>query len=135
MMIGIWSSYSKIVLYFNSTALILAFCIPLMIAPIKWAKVFRWPIPEHDHLAVYFGRCLGGVCCILALFGFTVMHDSSLLPLFYNLGLVVDIVMIVIHAYGGIKKIQPITETIEIIFWISQVVLGLCFYPGPQITL
>jgi hypothetical protein len=51
------------------------------------------------------------------------------------MGIGIYIAMIAIHVCGGIKKIQPITETVEILFWVGQVVLSLCFYPGTQIFL
>jgi hypothetical protein len=132
-MVGIWSSYSKIFTIFNATALIVVFCIPMMIAPMKWARLLRWPIPDHEHLAIYFGRCLGGFAFILALFGLKAVTNSSLLPFYFDLGLGIYIAMIAIHVYGGIRKIQPMTETVEILFWVGQVVLTLCFYPGTQV--
>jgi hypothetical protein len=135
MMVGIWRSYTEIFIYINTTALLLAFCIPMMIAPMKWAKVLRWHIPDHEHLAIYLGRSLGGFACVLALFAFKAMKDSRVLPFYFDMGLGIGIAMIVIHAYGGIRKIQPVTETVEILFWIGQVVLTLCFYPGTQIFL
>lgn len=134
-MVGIWSSYSRIFVYVNATALILTFCIPMMIAPMKWARVLRWHIPEHEHLAIYFGRCLGGFACVLTLFGLKAATNSSLLPFYFDLGLAINIAMIAIHAYGGLRKIQPMTETVEILFWLGQVVLTLCFYPGTQVFL
>lgn len=132
-MIGIWSSHTKFFIYVNSIALILAFCIPILIAPMKWAKVLRWHIPDHEHLAIYFGRCLGGFAFILALFGLKAMNDPNVLPFYFDMGLAIYLAMIAIHAYGGIRKIQPMTETVEILFWIGQVVLTLCFYPGTQL--
>ena len=132
-MVGIWRSWTEIFVYVNTIALIFAFCIPMMIAPMKWAKVLRRHIPDHAHLAIYLGRCLGGFACVLALFAFKAVNDPNLLPFYFDVGLGIDIAMIVIHAYGGIKKIQPMTETVEILFWIGQVVLALCFYPGTQV--
>jgi len=34
-----------------------------------------------------------------------------------------------LHAYGAIKKIQPVTETVEIILWVVLFLVTLCFYP------
>ena len=37
--------------------------------------------------------------------------------------------MVVLHIYGAIKKIQPITETLEIGLWVGLLFLSLAFYP------
>jgi len=33
------------------------------------------------------------------------------------------------------KQIQPISETIEIVFWLAQIIICLCFYPAKTIAL
>ena len=38
--------------------------------------------------------------------------------------------MTLVHVWGAIRRIQPVTETIEIAFWAGLIVLGLLFYPG-----
>jgi hypothetical protein len=48
---------------------------------------------------------------------------------------VVFTLMFFVHVYGAIKKIQPITETLEIGFWMILFVLNILFYPATSITL
>jgi len=36
-----------------------AFVGPILLAPLRWAKVMQWSLPEDTDLTVYFGRCLG----------------------------------------------------------------------------
>ena len=43
--------------------------------------------------------------------------------------------MFVVHVYGAVKRIQPITETLEIGFWMILLVLNTLFYPATSITL
>jgi uncharacterized membrane protein len=43
--------------------------------------------------------------------------------------------MFFVHVYGAIKNIQPITETLEIGFWMILFVLNVLFYPSTRITL
>ena len=128
-MIGIWSLYSTAYLYGISLAILILFALPLLFVPLHWARLFRWQIPEHEHLAIYFGRCLGGVATVLAIMAFMVAREPVLQPLFFRLMIMVFSVMTVIHVYGAWRRIQPVTETVEIIFWAGLVVLTLCFAP------
>ena len=40
-----------------------------------------------------------------------------------------------VHVYGAIRRIQPITETLEIGFWMILFGLNVLFYPATAITL
>jgi len=37
--------------------------------------------------------------------------------------------MTILHVYGAIRKIQPLTETVEIALWVVLFLVTLCFYP------
>ena len=41
--------------------------------------------------------------------------------------------MIAVHVYGAWRRIQPITETIEIGFYAMLFVLTLLFHPGVNV--
>ena len=43
----------------------LFFALPIFIAPLRWARLMGWTIPEHEHLAIYFGRCLGAFILVV----------------------------------------------------------------------
>ena len=129
-MIGIWSAYSSQYLYVLAIGILGAFGLPMLLVPITFARVLRWQIPEHEHLAIYFGRCLGGIACVIAVFGFRVAGSPGLQPFFFDLAIWTFCILTLVHIYGAVRKIQPITETIEIIFWFGLIVLTLCFYPG-----
>jgi hypothetical protein len=129
-MIGIWGSYSTHYLYVLSIGIIAGFGLPMLLAPITFARVLRWQIPEHEHLAIYFGRCLGGLACVIAAFGLKVAGVTALQPFFFQLAIGAFCILTLVHIYGGLRKIQPISETLEIIFWFGLIVLTLCFYPG-----
>ncbi len=129
-MIGIWKSYLDIYLYVAAVGMLIIFGLPLLLAPVRWARVFRWRIPEHDHLVVYLGRCLGGVICVLGGLAFKVANTPALQPFFFDLLLWNFSAMIVIHVYGAIRRVQPVTETIEIGFYIIMLLMTLCFYPA-----
>ena len=129
-MIGIWSSYSSHYLYVLVIGILGAFGLPMLISPITFGRVLGWHIPDHEHLAIYFGRCLGGIACVLAVFGFEVARNPELQPFFFGLIMGTFCILTAIHIYGALRKIQPISETIEIAFWFALIILTLCFYPN-----
>ena len=129
-MVGIWSAYSSQFLYVVTIGILAGFALPLLLVPIKFARVLTWQIPEHEHLAIYFGRCLGGIATVIAVFGLKVAASPALQPFFFSLVVWIFCILTLVHIYGAIRKIQPITETIEIIFWFGLIVLTLCFFPS-----
>lgn len=128
-MLGVWNAYATAYLLVVAVGTLLLFGIPLLIMPIRWAKVLGWQIPDHTDLAVYFGRCLGGVICIMGLLAFTASTSLATQKFFFNLIMGNFIVMIVVHVYGAIRKIQPVSETYEIIYWVLMLIPNLLFYP------
>jgi hypothetical protein len=128
-MIGIWQSYSDIYLYVAGVAMLAAFGIPLLVVPLRWARFLRWEIPQTENLVVFLGRSLGIFISLLAVFAFKVTGSPAAKPFFFDMMLWLFVAMIALHAYGAIRKTQPITETIEILLWVVLFVITLCFYP------
>lgn len=128
-MIGIWQSYSDIFLYVVGIAMLVAFGIPLTIVPLRWARVFRWEVPQPENLAVFLGRSLGIFVSLLAIFAIKVTSEPAAKPFFFDLMLWIIAMMTILHVYGAIRKTQPITETIEIALWVVLFLMTLCFYP------
>jgi hypothetical protein len=48
----------------------------------------------------------------------------------FQFGIAVFSGMTLVHIWGAVRRIQPVTETIEIAFWAGLVILGLLVYPG-----
>lgn len=117
-MIGLWGVHSAVFLRIAS-ALTLALGAPM----------FFWPIPNDTDLAVYFGRCLGGVISILAIMGFVAASRPQLQPFYFTLMLATVGVSIVAHIWGTVRKIQPLSETVKIAVWVLLFILGLLFHP------
>ncbi len=128
-MIGIWGVHSAAFLQVTAIATMIVFALPILLVPFGWARMFRWSIPDDSDLALYFGRCLGGVACVLGAFTFYVATQPALQPFFMRILIGVYVAMILIHIAGALQKVQPLTETIEIGFWAVLLVLTLCFYP------
>ena len=91
---------------------------------------FPMAISQPENLVVFFGRSLGMLCSLLAIFAIIVVNSPEAKPFYFNLLLSVLGGMGVLHVYGAITKTQPITETIEIFLWIILFTLTLCFYPS-----
>lgn len=128
-MAGVWGSHSSQFLTVVGWLIMFVFAIPITIWPLQWAKVLRWKIPEQTDLVLYFGRCLGCVAIAVASFGILAANQAAVLPFYFQLLLLICVLMVLVHLYGAIKKIQPVTETYEIAFWFGLLILTLCFWP------
>lgn len=133
-MLGYYAQYSKEYITTLMIVTTLFFALPIFIAPIAWAKAMRWTIPDHQHLAIYFGRCLGAFILVIeAAMLRSVMTGTSYSYAFDLLFMVFGL-MFAVHVYGALKRIQPITETLEIGFWVMLFVLNILFYPATTLT-
>lgn len=127
--IGIWSDYADTYLLITTIFTLVAFSILLFFKPLLWAKVLLWKIPEETDLAIYFGRCLGAFALVTnfmflqaALYGEGTFFILEFFSLFCGL-------MIIVHIWGAILNIQPITETLEIGFWLLLLIMNLLVMP------
>jgi hypothetical protein len=129
-MIGIWSAHAQTFMLVFAILAMVVFVIPMIFAPMFWARMLLWNIPDDTDLAVYSLRSLGslGLAVLLITLRAAITGDGLLLV--YELFTPFFALMVLVHLYGAIKKIQPITETLEIGFWLVLLVLALCFMPG-----
>ncbi|QDF96704.1 hypothetical protein CJ010_09270 [Azoarcus sp. DD4] len=128
-MIGIWQSASQTYLLGLCIVTTAVFALPITFAPLRWARLMRWRIPEHTDLAVYFGRCLG--CFILiveALMLRAALAGTAIVPTFEIL-VAIFAGMVLLHVVGAIQRIQPWTETAEIGLYSLLLALTLGFFP------
>jgi hypothetical protein len=132
-MVGVWASHAKIFLLVLASGTAITFSIPIAVAPLRWARLFLWKIPEETDLAVYFGRCLGAFAIILNLFMFRAALGATGINMVFELMLMVWTFMIVVHIVGALQRIQPITETLEIAFWVLLTLLTIAFWPGDSL--
>lgn len=128
-MIGVWSTHAQQYLLVFAASTAVLFSVPLFFFPLKWARLMLWTVPEHTDLTVYFGRCLGALALVINFIVLKVaLSGEGVMIIFQALdGLLA--LMVGVHIYGAIKKIQPITETLEIGFWFGMLMLNLCFHP------
>lgn len=129
-MIGMWADSAQTFLVVFAVLGGAVFALPIFLAPLRWARAFRWTIPEHTDLAVYFGRCLGVVIVALAYFVLRAGLTGNGIVQIFQIIIAIFVGMTVVHIWGALRGIQPKTETVEIGFWAALVVLGLLFYPA-----
>ncbi|HSB66299.1 MAG TPA: hypothetical protein VLD65_06955 [Anaerolineales bacterium] len=128
-MLGIWNAYTDIFLIVAGVAMLITFGLPLILVPMSWARVFRWEVPQSQLLASFLGRSVGVFIAIMAIFAFKAVQNPAYQPFLFDLMLWIFGGMILLHVYGAIRKIQPITESMEILLWVVLGVVTLFFYP------
>lgn len=129
MAIGLWSDHVSTYLFVLTAFTFCAFSLLLFFKPLVWAKMLLWRVPEDTDLAIYFGRCLGAFALVTnAMFLQAAVTGMGALVMlqFFSLFCVL---MIVVHIWGAVVRIQPITETLETGFWVLILVLNLLFMP------
>ena len=128
-MIGIWQSYSDAYLIVASSSMLVFYSLPLLLVPLRWARLFRWEIPQPASLTVVLARSLGLFLSVLALFAFKAIASPAAKPFYFDFLIWLLAGMAAIHIYGAVRKTQPMAETIEILLWVVLLLLTLCFYP------
>lgn len=129
-MIGVWAEHAKTFILVLAIATTAFFVIPISFAPLRWARLMLWKIPEQTDLAVYFGRCLGAFGLIFEIFMFRAGLTGVGLSLVFEFMMLLWAFMVVVHIAGAIQRLQPITETLEIGFWALLIVLTTAFWPA-----
>jgi hypothetical protein len=128
-MLGHWGAYAQMYLLVLMAATTVVFALPIFLAPLKWARWFGWTIPQQTDLAVYFGRCLGAFILIVELLMLRAAVSGTGLIFTFQVLLAVSAFMIVVHAWGALLRIQPISETLEIGMYGGLALLTILFYP------
>ena len=127
--IGIWSAHAQTYLLVVTLLTLFLFSLLLFFKPLLWARMLLWRLPDDTDLTVYFGRCLGAfaivtnlMCLQAAIYNQGTFFVLQFFSLFCGL-------MVIVHIWGAILKIQPVTETIETAFWAILLGLNLLFIP------
>ena len=129
-MIGSLSAYSSLYLQALGLGSIVLLGVPLVVAPLAWGRAVGGPLPAVSGLGVYLGGCVGGVFCVVAMFAFGAAATPAVQPFFFQIVLANVTLMVVVHAWGAVRRIQPTFETIETFAWLGLLVVGALCYPG-----
>ncbi len=109
-----------------SLGFLVIIALPLLFVPLTWARWFRWKLPEGStDLTVYFGRCLGAVALTLLIAVAHAIPDPKSYYRLFDLVALVCGLMVLVHVYGALRKIQPLSETIEIAVWALVCIFSL----------
>lgn len=129
-MLGLWSAHAADFLLILTLATTLVFALPIFLVPLTWARLMAWQIPQQTYLAVYFGRCLGAFILILEALMLRAALTGEAMHTAFELLAATATMMIVVHVYGALKRIQPLSETLEIGFYVLLLLLTLMFWPA-----
>lgn len=129
-MIGMYAEHSGTLLQILSILTGVLFSVPILFAPLAWARLLRWEVEEKSDLALYFGRSLGALALTLSGAAWYAAQHRELQPFFFAMLIAIFSLMVVVHVVGALQKVQPWTETAEIPFWLGLAVLGFLFYPA-----
>ncbi len=131
-MIGLWSEQASGFLVAVSLISLLALGLPMLVVPMTWARWLRWPIPQSTdgrNLSIYFGRCLGAVICVQATVVLVNAEDTASQPVLFAILTGEFALMVAVHVWGAVRRIQPRSETVETFAWAGLLVLALLFHP------
>src|ERR1044071_138059 len=84
-MIGMYAEHSGTFLRVFAVLTALPFSIPILLAPLAWARTFRWTVDAQPDLALYFGRCLGAFALVLSFVAWHVAGQPELQPLYFKM--------------------------------------------------
>ena len=129
-MTGPWSEYSGGFLVVVGVGSLVLLGLPLLFRPLLWARLLGWSHTAADDLTVYFGRSLGAVLCVLSAFALVAAGDRAVQPFFYGIMLAGFAITAAVHVWGALRRIQPVTETAEIVVWLGLLAIGLLCFPG-----
>lgn len=128
-MIGLWNAHSQDFLLWLCIATTLVFALPIFCVPLWWARWMGWRIPLETHLAIYFGRCLGAFILIVEALMLRAALTGEAMNVVFEMLAAVAVLMIAVHLYGAIRRIQPLSETLEIGFYSGMLALVLLCWP------
>lgn len=128
-MLGLWTVHAQTYLLALAVVTTLVFALPITLWPLTWARLMGWKLPEHTDLAVYFGRCLGAFILIVEALMFRAGLTGEALHATFEVLAAVAVLMVLVHIYGAIKHIQPLSETLEIGMYSGMLALTLLFWP------
>lgn len=107
----LWARWFLII---AAAGFLFAYALPLFFVPLRWARMFRWALPEDDLLCVYLGRCLGGVAIALVVGCLVAAADPARNSIILLTVAVACGFMTVVHVWGALAKRQPWPEHLEI---------------------
>jgi hypothetical protein len=116
-------------LWMTASFFLVCFALPLVLAPLRWARLFQWRSPPDDPLTVYFGRCLGAVALAIVACCFRAAPTASTQPLLFDLIIAAGVLLALVHVWGALERKQPWTETAEIALYVGAAAAAWALHP------
>lgn len=105
-------------LLLSTTLFLVVYALPLLLAPLWWARRFRWRLPSGDTgLTVYFGRCLGALALCVIVVVFRAVPEPKAHRDLFDLIALIGGSMTLVHGWGALRRTQPWTEDAEILIY------------------
>ncbi|MBI3071890.1 MAG: hypothetical protein HYY84_07135 [Deltaproteobacteria bacterium] len=105
---------ASIFLLVAASLFLVVYALPLLIAPLRWARVFLWKVPAETDLTVYLGRCLGAVAVAICAICFRAAPAPEHHVALFEVILVAGALLTLVHIWGALRRVQPWTEHVEI---------------------
>jgi hypothetical protein len=113
-------------LWVASLGILVIYALPLLFAPLRWARRFGWSLPERTELVVYLGRCVGALAVAIVFVALRAAAGDPLAhPLLFELIAGACGILTVVHAKGALERAQPPSETAEIALYAALAAIAL----------
>jgi hypothetical protein len=110
-------------LWCASVLFLVVLALPLLLAPLGWARKVGWRIPEQTELTVYFGRCLGALGLAIVLTGMEAAPHPRAHAILFDLIVAAGALLALVHVWGALRREQPWLETAEIAVYLGLTAL------------
>jgi hypothetical protein len=120
--------YASWFLLVSTSFFLCIYALPLFFAPLWWARIFLWKVPEETDLTVYFGRCTGSLAIAMTVAMFEAVPDPQGHRAIFSLIGWTSVLLTLLHVWGAIRRVQPWTETAEILLYGGMAVLSIGFH-------
>ncbi len=115
-------------LWISTSALALMFAIPILVFPLRWARMMRWTVPADTRLTTYFARCLGGVATARVIGAYRAAPHPSAHPVVLEIIIAALGIMTLVHILGALERSQPWTENVEIAMYAVLTAIAWLMY-------
>ncbi len=128
-LVGRLSAHARTFLLVFAGVTTVVAAVPIYLFPLDWAEALGWDVPQNSDLVVYYARGGGSFLLIAEFLMLRAAMTGRNLRLGYEVLMLAGGAMVVLHVWGALREAQPLSETLEIIFYSAIVAAGVLFYP------
>lgn len=100
------------------------FALPLLLAPLAWARRWGWRLPEDTDLAVYLGRSVGALAGGLVYVALRAAPHPAGYGGLFEVITAVTALLTLTHIWGAVTRRQPWLETAEIALFAAVAIVA-----------